>query len=668
MDRILNVLVRYFDDEMTKVVTQHFGTRMVNIADASSLTNALQEILQSYNLRWDQVTSILLDNCSVMRGKRSGVETQIRQLNPYLLDISGDTVHMVSNAAKALLGSFQNYVEDFCMDVYYDIEKFPKQKELFGELQSLLHMKKKSLIRPISSRFLQMLEVCNRVRALVDPLIAHYYSFLSPDEQHKYRWLLNQVQQQHGVTSDEKARMTVLQQQLGKGQSDTNTDTKKRICVLFSEFNKLTTTIDIYRGILPSFQVFLKKLQHDKPMLHILHVEKVLLVRDVLSKFMKHDAIPLDVDSLLNLDVHNRDLQYPDKLLSVGKFSHFAVNKARLDKKPWVRELYKALREGYTKAAVLVELVKALLSVFTGPLVEGSFNIMDDIIEKDRVRLSTETYEGFAIIKSHLKAVEQTPSTMTISADLRRSCLSHRLKDIKSILSTRKKNNDEKERKIKEALKVLSAVRVKKVKQAVTSHPPISAFRQPTTSKSTSEKALSISTSSSTTSSIGKSTYKRSAAGTHSTSTSRLSAGKPFTSTTSPGKSSSKSIPPTPPSTSTGKSSSKSTAPLSTSTGKSKSTTPPSTFTTSTGKSSSKRAASLSTFTGKSSSKSTPPTPPSTSTGKSSSESTSPFTSKSTPSTTSSTSTSTSSTSSSTSSKSKSTQKRVLKLDDFGKK
>ncbi|XP_060786598.1 uncharacterized protein LOC132892255 isoform X1 [Neoarius graeffei] len=309
MDKMLNVLVRFFDEEMRKVVTQHFGSRIVNIADASSLTNALHDILRSYNLTWDQVTSVLLDNCSVMRGKRSGVETQIRQLNPSLLDISGDTVHMVSNAAKALLGSFQNYVEEFCMDVY-DIEKFPKQKELFGELQSLLHMKKKSLIRPISRRFLQMLDVCNRVRELVDPLIAHYYSFLSPNDQHKYRWLLNQVQQKHGVTSDEKARMVVLQQQLVKGQTDANNDRKKRICVLFIEFNKLTTTIDMYRrGILPSFQVFLKKLQHEKPMLHILHLEMVLLVRDVLSKFMKPDTIPLDVDSLLNLDLHNRDLQ-----------------------------------------------------------------------------------------------------------------------------------------------------------------------------------------------------------------------------------------------------------------------------------------------------------------------------------------------------------------------
>ncbi|XP_062268267.1 uncharacterized protein LOC133974640 [Platichthys flesus] len=357
MDKILNVLVRFFDEDLGKVVTQHFGSRKVNIADASTLKNAIEEILNSYNLNWDQVMSVLLDNCSVMRGKRSGVETQIRKENDALLDISGDTVHMVSNSAKALLNPLKSCVEEFCTDVYYDIEKFPKQKELFGEFQSLLHMKNKSLIRPISSRFLQMLEVCNRIRELVDPLIAHYFSFLSPHDQRKYRLPINQVLQKHGVTAEEKARMGVLHQQLAKstkGQTDVNSDRKTIICVLFTEFSKLTAIIDLYRGILPSFQVFLKKLQYEKPMLHVLHVEMVLLVRDVLSKFMKPDAIPLDVKSLINLDIQNKDLQYPDKLLSVGKFSHCVVNKARVEKKPWVKELYTSLREGYIKAAAFL--------------------------------------------------------------------------------------------------------------------------------------------------------------------------------------------------------------------------------------------------------------------------------------------------------------------------
>lgn len=94
---------------------------------------------------------------------------------------------MVSNAAKDLMSPFSSEVENFCSDVYYDIEKSPKQKEIFSEFQSLLHLPSKCLIRPISNRFLQMLEVCTRLNELMDVLVVHYYYVLDPNEEHKYR-------------------------------------------------------------------------------------------------------------------------------------------------------------------------------------------------------------------------------------------------------------------------------------------------------------------------------------------------------------------------------------------------------------------------------------------------------------------------------------------------
>ena len=93
----------FFDEDENAVKTQHLASRNMNIANASRLILELKDVLQSYGLRLQQVTSILLDNCAVMRGKKTGLETQVRKENPYLLDISGDTIHMVSNAAKALI-------------------------------------------------------------------------------------------------------------------------------------------------------------------------------------------------------------------------------------------------------------------------------------------------------------------------------------------------------------------------------------------------------------------------------------------------------------------------------------------------------------------------------------------------------------------------------------
>lgn len=92
VDRILNVLVRFFDEESGTKTTQHLASKMVNVAPI--LMEELGGILASYKLEWKQVISIIMDNCAVMRGKKGGVEAYARKENPCLLDISGDTVHM----------------------------------------------------------------------------------------------------------------------------------------------------------------------------------------------------------------------------------------------------------------------------------------------------------------------------------------------------------------------------------------------------------------------------------------------------------------------------------------------------------------------------------------------------------------------------------------------
>ena len=62
----------------------------------------------------------------------------MRKDHKHLLDIARDTVHTVINAAKALFMPFDGYAENICSDMFYDIEKSPKAKELIGEIQILI--------------------------------------------------------------------------------------------------------------------------------------------------------------------------------------------------------------------------------------------------------------------------------------------------------------------------------------------------------------------------------------------------------------------------------------------------------------------------------------------------------------------------------------------------
>ncbi|KAI3361413.1 hypothetical protein L3Q82_013580, partial [Scortum barcoo] len=120
-------------------------------------------------------------------------------------------------------------------------------------VQSLLHLPPKTLIKPISNRFIQMLEVCNGLNELLDVLVVHYYHVLDLNEEHKYRRLLYQVLEKNELTVEEKARIEVLQQEqatASRMRTQVNQNQKARITVLFTEFERIKVMIDLFRGIL----------------------------------------------------------------------------------------------------------------------------------------------------------------------------------------------------------------------------------------------------------------------------------------------------------------------------------------------------------------------------------------------------------------------------------
>ena len=58
---------------------------------------------------------------------------------------------------------------------------------------------------------------------------------------------------------------------------------------------------------------------------------------------------------------------------------------------------------GHQRYPLISKHVSSVIGVLTSPLVEGSFNLMDDVMEKDRSSMNIETYESISIIKSVLK-------------------------------------------------------------------------------------------------------------------------------------------------------------------------------------------------------------------------------------------------------------------------
>lgn len=103
-----------------------------------------------------------------------------------------------------------------------------------------------------------------------------------------------------------------------------------------------------------------------------------------------------------------------DELESLGIFSESKKN-SRIDLDWWCH-IFNIKKQGSFKYKLLPILVKALMTPFSGPLVEGSFNIMDDIVTEDRSVLTVENYEAISTVKYNLrkrkiKAIKFKPCT-----------------------------------------------------------------------------------------------------------------------------------------------------------------------------------------------------------------------------------------------------------------
>ncbi|WAR14727.1 hypothetical protein MAR_004832 [Mya arenaria] len=104
-------VVSYFALNHNEVVVRHLQSFKVVKADAESIFRKIETVLEQFHLSWENQLYALLDSCNTMRGKKSGVETRIRENAPHLLDIDGDSVHHAHNAAKAFTGPFSFFLE-----------------------------------------------------------------------------------------------------------------------------------------------------------------------------------------------------------------------------------------------------------------------------------------------------------------------------------------------------------------------------------------------------------------------------------------------------------------------------------------------------------------------------------------------------------------------------
>ena len=85
--KVLAFLASHYNRTRGKMVVSHVASVKVFRVNANSIFEQVERLIESNNIPWKNLVSILMDSCSVMRGSKNGVETKVHDRAPHLLDI-----------------------------------------------------------------------------------------------------------------------------------------------------------------------------------------------------------------------------------------------------------------------------------------------------------------------------------------------------------------------------------------------------------------------------------------------------------------------------------------------------------------------------------------------------------------------------------------------------
>jgi len=139
--RILAILVSYYNPQMKRVVIEHLTSCELIKVNTDSIYKTLTSIFTTHNLPWNNLVSILMDSCRVMRGAKNGLEVRVRREQVELLDIDGDSCHHIHNITKNFCKHFDHELEKLYTDIHNDHKWSADLRSWLQEVCELLEIK-----------------------------------------------------------------------------------------------------------------------------------------------------------------------------------------------------------------------------------------------------------------------------------------------------------------------------------------------------------------------------------------------------------------------------------------------------------------------------------------------------------------------------------------------
>ena len=345
--RILSILVSYYSEEQQRVVIEHLSSLQLYSVTSESVYNALHSLMINHNIPYENLMSIMMDSCAVMRGSKSGLETKIRRKHaPHLLDVDGDSCHHIHNAVKKFCQEFNFHAEGLFSDLHTDFKWSAQLKLKLEELCAILTVKYSPPERNLRHRWLSCYDVAVETLRMWDILTLFYFSYMSTDDKETYRPIILSIYRKRKLEKSEKLmEIKKFQDQIKKLKPATNDGKNRKIRIiekLFFSRKKTLLHIQVFVAVLPLLKNYICLFQSTEPLIHILYQEQKKVFKTFLSCFIKPEI--LNTKPLKSVDLLTEKNVLANKHLFIGFGANGTL--ARCNKSV-VSEFFTSIRNAY---------------------------------------------------------------------------------------------------------------------------------------------------------------------------------------------------------------------------------------------------------------------------------------------------------------------------------
>lgn len=283
----LDIHIRFWNEDRDQIVSNFLHAFELGHATADILKDKIFLTLALDKLPVNKLLSLSSDGPPVNQKCLVEIDKELNNQGclPFVR-IGSCNLHIVHNSFKYAMTHAVNHwnIEDFLDTIFKFLHKYPARKEDFRGVQIEVGAKEEMLMRFVSNRWLTLIPVITRIINQWEALKEYFLKFIPECK------IKSQFQ-----SCSYKFLVSIL----------TDSSTLTRLCFL--------------KAIGESFENFLKIMQAEEPLIHILYDELCNLIKSLLTRVAKPEKMQMkSMSTLLSLDLENSENLLRGEKISVG--------------------------------------------------------------------------------------------------------------------------------------------------------------------------------------------------------------------------------------------------------------------------------------------------------------------------------------------------------------